>query len=87
MEWSVDSGAGFGSAIRISAAGAVSNGYWRRSLAPQQTRRSGAQLGKEGLIPRLGGGAWRRGNVTGAVMADRMGHYVERPDRMERLHH
>ncbi len=65
-------GAGFGSAMGTSAAGAVRNGDWRRN-------RLGDPETKEGLIPRLGGGARsarRGGNVTGAVMADHIGHYV-----------
>jgi hypothetical protein len=57
---------GFGSAMETSAAGAVGNGDWRRN-------RLGDAGPKEGLIPRLGGGARRRGNVTGWRMADRLG--------------
>jgi hypothetical protein len=34
----------------------------------------------EGLILRLGGRAWRRGDVSRRVMVDHMGRYVERPD-------
>jgi hypothetical protein len=46
-------GAGFGSAIEASAAGAVRNGDWRRNslrLGDSEIREA-----KEELIPRLGG--------------------------------
>jgi hypothetical protein len=62
-------GAGFGSATGTSAPGAVGNGDWRHN-------RLGDPETKEGLIPRLGGGARRGVNVTGAVMVDHMGYYV-----------
>ncbi len=73
--------AGSGSAIEAGAAGAVRNGDWRRNRLgdPGGQGRTNPETRRRSSEARMG---------HGVMMADHVGHYVERPVGLarERLH-